>query len=158
MVASAESTGSLPSHVETAVPPQRPGEIFSGERPSIVAKSSLTEGAVEVDARLVARGLNLPVEQFMADCRRREYIRRGRRAWRGRWATASGGAPSAAGDRSVRKHSSGTEQSVKGAVAPTHTEDRQSNLNVPGKGRLAVRGGILRKKGGRAITERPMQQ
>ena len=29
-----------------------------------------TEGAVEVDATLVARGLNLPVEQFMAEMRR----------------------------------------------------------------------------------------
>lgn len=29
-----------------------------------------TEGAVEVDARLVARGLKLPVEQFMAETRR----------------------------------------------------------------------------------------
>jgi hypothetical protein len=57
-----------------------------------------------------------------------------------------GGAPSA-GDRSVRKHSSGIEQPVKGAVAPTHTEDSQSNSDVPGKGRLAVRGGVLRKKG-----------
>jgi hypothetical protein len=29
-----------------------------------------TEGAVEVDATLVARGLNLPIEQFMAVMRR----------------------------------------------------------------------------------------
>ena len=29
-----------------------------------------TEGAVEVDATLVARGLNLPIEQFMAEMRR----------------------------------------------------------------------------------------
>jgi hypothetical protein len=58
-----------------------------------------------------------------------------------------GGAPSAAGDRSVNKHSTGTEQSVKRAVAPTHTEDRHSNSDVPGKGRLAVRRGVLRKKG-----------
>ena len=29
-----------------------------------------TEGAVEVDATLVARGFNLPVEQFMAEMRR----------------------------------------------------------------------------------------
>ena len=29
-----------------------------------------TQGAVEVDATLVARGLNLPVEQFMAEMRR----------------------------------------------------------------------------------------
>jgi len=29
-----------------------------------------TEGVVEVDATLVARGLNLPVEQFMAEMRR----------------------------------------------------------------------------------------
>ena len=29
-----------------------------------------TKGAVEVDATLVARGLNLPVEQFMAEMRR----------------------------------------------------------------------------------------
>ena len=57
-----------------------------------------------------------------------------------------GDAPSA-GDRSVRKHSSGIEQPVKGAAAPTHTKDRQSNSDVPGKGRLAVRGGVLRKKG-----------
>ena len=47
-----------------------------------------------------------------------------------------GGAPSV-GDRSVRKHSSGIEQPVKGAV------DCQSNSDVPGKGRLAVRGGVL---------------
>ena len=53
-----------------------------------------------------------------------------------------GGAPSV-GDRSVRKHSSGIEQPVKGVVAPTHTEDCQSNSDVPGKGRLAVRGGVL---------------
>ena len=29
-----------------------------------------TEGAIEVDATLVARGLNLPVEQFIAEMRR----------------------------------------------------------------------------------------
>ena len=63
-----------------------------------------------------------------------------------------GGAPSA-GDRSVRNHSTGIEKPVKGAVAPTHTEDCQPNSDVPGKGRLAVRGdvlpvrpGVLRKK------------
>ena len=39
-----------------------------------------------------------------------------------------GDAPSA-GDRSVRKHSSGIEQPVKGAVAPTHTEDCQSRAS-----------------------------
>ena len=57
------------------------------------------------------------------------------------------GGASSAGDGSVRKHSSGIGQPVKGAVAPTHTEDGQSNSDVPGKGRLAVRGGVLRKKG-----------
>jgi hypothetical protein len=58
------------------------------------------------------------------------------------------GGASSAGDRSVRKRSSGIgQQPVKGAAAPTHTEDRQSNSDVPGKGRLAVRGGVLRKKG-----------
>jgi hypothetical protein len=57
-----------------------------------------------------------------------------------------GGAPSV-GVGSVRKHSGGIKQPVKGAAAPTHTEDRQSNSDVPGKGRLAVRGGVLRKKG-----------
>jgi hypothetical protein len=56
-----------------------------------------------------------------------------------------GGAPSA-GDRSVRNRSTGVKQSVD-AAAPTQTEDRQSNSDVPGKDRLAVRGGILRKKG-----------
>jgi hypothetical protein len=54
---------------------------------------------------------------------------------------------SSAGDRSVIKHSSGIEEPAKGAVDPTHTEDCQSNSDVPGKGRLAVRGGALRKKG-----------
>jgi RNA polymerase sigma-32 factor len=44
-------------------------------------------------------------------------------------------------------HSSGIEQPVKGAVAPTHIEDCESNSDVPGKGRFAVRGGVLRKKG-----------
>ena len=57
------------------------------------------------------------------------------------------GGASSAGDRSVRIHSSGIEQPVKGAVAPTHIEDCQSNSDVPGKGRFAVRGGVLRKKG-----------
>ena len=57
------------------------------------------------------------------------------------------GGASSAGGRSVRKHSSGIEQPVKGAVAPTHIEDCQSNSDVPGKGRLAVRGGVLRTKG-----------
>ena len=57
-----------------------------------------------------------------------------------------GGAPSA-GDRSVRNRSTGIEQPVKDAVAPTHTEDCQSNSDVPGKSRLAVRAGVLRKKG-----------
>ena len=57
------------------------------------------------------------------------------------------GGASRASDRSVRKHSSGIEQPVKGAVAPTHTEDCQSRSDVPGKGRLAVRGGVLHKKG-----------
>jgi hypothetical protein len=33
------------------------------------------------------------------------------------------------------------------AVAPNHIEDRQSNSDIPGKGRLAVQGGVLRSKG-----------
>jgi hypothetical protein len=57
-----------------------------------------------------------------------------------------GGAPSAS-DRSVRNCSTGIEQPVKGAVAPPHTEDCQSNSDVPERSRLAVRTGVLRKKG-----------
>ena len=36
---------------------------------------------------------------------------------------------------------------LEGNSWPTHSEDLQSNSDVPGKGRLAVRGGVLRKKG-----------
>jgi len=62
-----------------------------------------------------------------------------------RWDDEDGA--SSAGDRSVRKHASGIGQPVKGAVALTHTEDCQSNSDVPGQGRLAIRGGALRTKG-----------
>jgi hypothetical protein len=57
------------------------------------------------------------------------------------------GGASSASDRSARKHASGIGKPVKGAVAPTHTEDCRSNSDVPGKGRLAVRNSALRKKG-----------
>ena len=46
---------------------QRESALMTNTANEIDTGICWTEGAVEVDARLVARGLNLPVEQFMAE-------------------------------------------------------------------------------------------
>jgi hypothetical protein len=55
---------------ETELLGQRESALMTETANKIDTSIHWTEGAVEVDATLVARGLNLPIEQFMAEMRR----------------------------------------------------------------------------------------